>query len=167
MFRNIPWFAGLLIILAGCQSYPQRLNLSYDPGGRGVNSPAAELSPQYVGNYLVFVSDRNGSPDLYLFDTLSQRFLDLPGLNSLATTIADPSISEDGRYIAYLGSRLGLADVYVYDRETALSRNLTEGLQAQVRHPVISADGGAIAFEANQTGQWDILIYDRDGNALD
>ncbi|MDB9493626.1 Tol biopolymer transporter periplasmic protein [Spirulina major CS-329] len=161
------WFCLLGLMLGGCQGYPRSLNLPYDAGGRGVNTPASELSPQMVGDYLILVSDRKGSQDVFLFDMAQRQLIDLPGLNSLDASVNDPTISEDGRYIAYLGSRLGLADIYVYDRDTGLTQNLTEGLQAEVRRPVISANGAAIAFEANEEGRWNIKIYDRQGNALD
>ncbi|MEM8638633.1 MAG: Tol biopolymer transporter periplasmic protein [Cyanobacteria bacterium P01_G01_bin.54] len=142
------------------------LNLTYDAGGRGVNSPASELSPQFIGQYLVFVSDRNGSHDVYLYDLEARKLIDLPGLNSLTSSAADPSISEAGRYIVYTASRLGMTDIYLYDRDTGLNRNLTEGLAAQVRRPVISADGSRIAFEANREGQWDVLVVERSGEAV-
>lgn len=142
------------------------MNLPYDTGGRAPNSPASELSPQFNGEYLVFVSDRNGSHDIYLYNVAERQLFDLPGLNSLDSSASDPSISEDGRYIAYLDSRLGIADIYVYDRDTGLKRNLTEGLQAEVRRPVMSADGSRIVFEANENGQWDILVYARSGQKI-
>ncbi|MGB0561867.1 MAG: TolB family protein [Spirulinaceae cyanobacterium] len=142
------------------------MNLTYDAGGRGVNSPASELSPQFTGQYLVFVSDRNGSHDVYLYDLEARKLIDLPGLNSLTSSAADPSISEEGRYIVYMASRLGMADIYLYDRDTGLNRNLTEGLQAEVRRPVISADGSRIVFEANREGQWDVLVVERSGEEV-
>ncbi|NEO83686.1 MAG: TolB family protein [Spirulina sp. SIO3F2] len=154
-------------IAGGCGGYPQVLNLTYDAGGRALNSPASELSPQFTGEYLVFVSDRNGSHDVYLYNLEARQLIDLPGLNNLTSSAADPSISEDGQYIVYTASRLGIADIYIYDRETGLNRNLTEGLQAEVRRPVISADGSRIAFEANREGQWDVLVYARSGEEVD
>lgn len=159
--------SGAGLVLSSCGGYPRSLQLSYDAGGRAANSPASELSPQFTGRYLVFVSDRNGSHDVYLYDTKDRQLLDLPGLNTLTSSAADPSISEDGQYIAYTASRLGMADIYIYDRETGLNRNLTSGLQAEVRRPMISADGSRVVFEANQEGQWDVLVVERSGDLVE
>ncbi|NEO27209.1 MAG: TolB family protein [Kamptonema sp. SIO4C4] len=153
-------------VLGGCQGYPRLLNFPYDTSGQGLNSPASELSPQVSDQYIVFVSDRNGSQDIYLFDAENRQLLPIPGLNALDMAASDPSISEDGRYIVYTASRLGQSEIYIYDRETGVDRNLTDNLQAEVRHPQISADGSRIAFEANRDGQWDILVYDRSGKTV-
>ena len=155
------------ILAGGCGGYPRLLKFPYDTGGRGLNSPTGELMPHISDANIVFVSDRNGSQDVYLFDADRRQLVELPGLNSLNAIASDPSISEDGRYIAFASSQLGISDIYLHDRETGLNLNLTKSLQAEVRRPNISSDGSAIAFEANRNGQWDILIYDRFGKAID
>jgi len=155
-----------LVLLTGCTGYPRLLSLPYASSGRGFNSANSELTPQLGAQLVVFISDRNGSQDVYLFDLNRRQLIDLPGLNSLEVTASDPSLSEDGRYIAYTASRYGVADIYLYDRETGTNRNLTENLQAEVRHPNISADGERIAFAANRDGHWDVLVCDRRGKVL-
>ncbi|AFY76204.1 MAG: TolB family protein [Hydrococcus sp. C42_A2020_068] len=156
----------LTSLLSSCTGYPRFLNFPFDPGGRSLNSPNSELSPQVNAPYIVFVSDRNGSQDVYLFDARRRQLIDLPGLNSLDEIASHPAISEDGRYIVFAGSRQGRADIYLYDRETQQKRNLTENLPAEVRNPTISTDGSRIAFEVAKNGQWDILVCDRNGQPL-
>ncbi len=152
-------------LLSGC-SYPRLLSFPFDSAGRSLNGPTSELTPQVNSRYIVFVSDRNGSQDVYLYDTQSQRLVNLPGLNSYDEVASHPSISEDGRYIVFAASRQGRTGIFLYDRQTQQKRNLTAELPAEVRNPTISADGGRIAFEAAKDGQWDILIYDRSGTML-
>ncbi len=152
--------------LGGCGGYPRLLNFPFDAGGRGLNSPALEIHPQVAGQFVVFVSDRNGSQDIYLFDAKNRRLIDLPGLNSFDEIASHPSISEDGRYIVFAMSRQGRSDIYLYDRTTAIKRNLTSTLPAEVRNPVISADGSKIAFEIAANGQWDIAVYNPSGQAI-
>lgn len=154
------------LVLTGCTGYPRLLNFPFDAGGRSLNSSVSELNPQIASSYLVFVSDRNGSQDVYLYDAKNQRLIDLPGLNSLNEIASHPSISEDGRYIVFAASSQGRSGIYLYDRETQQKRNLTENLQAEVRNPTISADGSTIAFESAKNGQWDIVIYDRSGQPV-
>lgn len=160
---------GLIIatLLNGCVGYPRVLNFGFDSSGRSLNSPASELEPAIASRYLVFVSDRNGSRDIYLYDAQERRLSNLPDLNSFDMIAAHPSISEDGRYIVFAGSRRGQqTDIYLYNRDTKVTRNLTEGLPAEVRNPVLSADGTTIAFETSEDGHWDIAIYDRSGEPI-
>ncbi|MEA5535993.1 Tol biopolymer transporter periplasmic protein [Crocosphaera sp. XPORK-15E] len=153
-------------ILGGCTGYPRLLNFPVDAGGRSLNSRSAELDPQITSTYIVFVSDRNGSQDVYLFDAQKRQLIALPGLNSLDEIASHPSISEDGRYLVFGSSRQGKSNIYLYDRQTEQKRNLTENLAAEVRNPTINADGTEIAFEVAKDGQWDIMIYDISGNPI-
>ncbi|EAZ92234.1 TolB family protein [Crocosphaera chwakensis] len=152
--------------MTGCTGYPRYLNFPFDGGGRGLNSRASDLEPQVTSTYIVFISDRNGSQDVYLFDAQQRQLISLPGLNALDEIASHPSISENGRYVVFAGSRQGKTNIYVYDRQTEQKRNLTTDLQAEVRNPIINADGTQIAFEIAQDGQWDIMIYDLFGNPL-
>lgn len=169
-FSNSPFKLYLAVILASflssCTPSGSLLSFSFDPGGRSLNSPASELNPQISGRYIVFVSDRRGTQDIYLFDAIEQVLVDLPGLNSLDAIASHPSVSENGRYIVFAGSRQGRVGIYLYDRELKQLRNLTENLQAEVRNPTISADGSAIAYESSENGQWDIRVCDRAGEPL-
>lgn len=155
-----------LSMLSGCVGYPRILSFPFDPGGLSLNSSASELNPQISGRYIVFTSDRRGSQDVYVYDTLTGNLVDLPGLNSFDTIATHPSISQNGRYIVFAGNRQGREAIFLYDKETRIERNLTANLQSLVRNPTISADGSRIAFESSVNGQWDILVYDRSGQPL-
>jgi Tol biopolymer transport system component len=164
-FIFIPIIASLSL-LVGCGGYPRLLSYPFDPGGRSLNSLASELNPQTSGRYIVFTTDRRGSQDIYMFDTVSRNLVDLPGLNSLDAIASHPSVSQDGRYIVFAASRQGRSAIFLYDKETRQSRNLTANLQAEVRNPTISADGKRVAFESTVNGQWDILVYNSNGEPL-
>lgn len=156
----------LLLLLGGC-TYPHLLNLPSDASGQTLNSPFAQQEPQLSGDYLVFVSDRNGSQDVYLYDLPHRRLVDLPGLNAIDMAAEHPGVSADGRFIVFAASRQGRQDIYLYDRQIQYRRNLTDGLNASVRNPSISADGQRIAYESNASGHWDIVLCDRAGKPLD
>jgi len=165
----VRWFRVLIPFLlgglGGCAG-PQLLSFPFDPGGRSLNSPFAELHPRISGRYIVFASDRRGSQDIYLYDTISRNLIDLPGLNAIDLMASSPAISENGRFIVFAGTRQGQSGIYFYDRDLRQLRNLTENLKAEVRNPSITADGNMIAFESNATGQWDVLLYNRFGQPL-
>ncbi|MTJ51952.1 Tol biopolymer transporter periplasmic protein [Anabaena sp. UHCC 0253] len=154
------------ILLTGCFGYPRLLSYPFDPGGRSLNSFASELNPQISGRYLVFTTDRRGSQDVYMFDTVTRNLVDLPGLNSFDMIASHPAASENGKFIVFTASREGRANIIFYDRDVRQSRNLTGNLQGEVRNPTISADGSRIAFEYSNNGQWDVLVYDRFGQKL-
>lgn len=153
-------------VLTSCTGSGRLIDFPFDPAGRSLNSSWSELTPQVTGRYIVFVSDRRGTQDVYLYDTMTRLLVDLPGLNALDAIASHPSISEDGGSIVFVATRRGNSDIYLYNRETRQLRNLTETLLAEVRNPSISADGSKIAFESSENGQWDIVIYDRAGRRL-
>lgn len=153
-------------LLTSCTGYPRLVNYPFDPGGLSLNSPAGEMNPAVTSRYIIFTSDRRGRHDIYLYDMVNQRLIEVPGLNALDTITSKPSISEDGRYIVFSAIRQGRSGIFLYDRETRQSRNLTVNLQAEVRNPTLSADGQVIAFESSENGQWDIKVYDRFGQPL-
>lgn len=159
-------FMAIATTLSSCGAYPTIVSFPFDPGGRSLNSPAEELMPQVSGRYIVFISDRRGSQDVYLFDIQTRSLIDLPGLNSLDVVASHPAVSENGRYIVFAAIRQGRSGIYLYDRENRQLRNLTENIQAEVRNPTISGDGSIIAFESSANGQWDILLCDRFGQPL-
>jgi beta propeller repeat protein len=153
-------------LLTGCFGYPRLLSYPFDSGGRSLNSFASELNPQISGRYIVFTSDRRGSQDVYMFDTVTRNLVDLPGLNSLDTIASHPAASENGQFIVFAASRQGQTQIVFYDKDVRQLRNLTGDLQGEVRNPTISADGSRIAFEYSDNGQWDVLVYDRFGQKL-
>ncbi|NEP62382.1 MAG: TolB family protein [Symploca sp. SIO2G7] len=160
----------LLVIaswLTSCGSSARLLNFPFDAAGRGLNSPASELTPYLSKRYIVFVSDRQNSQDIYLYDAIERHLIDLPGLNSLDAIASHPVVSEDGNTIVFAAIRQGRSNIYFYNRETHQLSNFTKNLAAEVRNPTISADGSRIAFESSENGQWDIVVYNRSGEPLD
>lgn len=160
------WTFALIGLLTSCTSAVRLLDFPFDPGGRSLNSPASELTPKVSERYIVFVSDRRGSPDVFLYDANTSNLIDLPGLNSLDAIASHPAITENGQWIIFAAISQGSSGIYLYNRETRQLRNLTANLAAEVRNPTISADGSTIAFESSQNGKWEIVVCDRSGKPL-
>ncbi|HEY9849493.1 MAG TPA: Tol biopolymer transporter periplasmic protein [Leptolyngbyaceae cyanobacterium] len=152
--------------LNGCSGYPIAQPLPFDVGENSINSPGGDVEPQISGRYIVFSSDRRRRQNIYLYDVVEKRLIDLPGLNAPDAIASHPSASQDGRYIVFATTRQGRSGIALYDRQTRQLRNLTANLPAEVRNPTISADGNIVAFESSIRGQWDILVYDRFGRRL-
>ncbi len=154
------------LTLSSCSGYPRLLSFPFDSSGRSLNSRASELNPQISAQYITFVSDRNGSQDVYLFDAKSRRLIDLPNLNSFDEVAYSPSISEDGRYLVFMAIKEGKSGLFLYDRTTQQKRPLITGLKKEIRNPVISSNGERIAFEIANNGQWDIVVTDIRGKPI-
>ncbi|TAF55932.1 MAG: Tol biopolymer transporter periplasmic protein [Oscillatoriales cyanobacterium] len=154
-------------LLGGCTPYPRIIESALDPGGRSLNSPFNERSPDIAGRYIAFVSERQRRQNIYLYDLQTNQTIDLPGLNTLTTLASDPDVSSDGRYIVFVGNRQDRSGIYLYDRQARQVREIAANLRASVRNPTISADSLRIAFEASINGQWDILVYTRSGQPIE
>lgn len=152
--------------LTGCSNYPRILNFPFSDNGRSFNSHSAELNPFIAGSYITFVSDRNGSQDIYLYDAKQRRLIDLPGLNAFDEVVSYPSVSEDGRYLVFLILAEGKSGLYVYDRTTQQKRLLIPQREKEIRNPMISSNGEKITFEVTNEGQWDIMVTDIKGNII-
>ena len=153
-------------LLTGCSNYPRLLNFPFSDNGRSFNTRSAELNPYIAGSYVTFVSDRNGSQDIYLFDAKARRLIDLPGLNAFNEVALNPSISEDGRYLVFLIVAENKSGLYLYDRTTQQKRPLITQINKEIRNPMISSNGERITFEIANNGQWDIAITDIKGKPL-
>ncbi|QOV21660.1 TolB family protein [Anabaenopsis elenkinii] len=135
-------------------------------GTTSLNSRYTEEQPALSGNgrFLAFISNRNGSHQLLVYDLQEQRLVSTPGLNRPRTITESPSLSYTGRYIAYLTSDQGRPVVALYDRATQNSQVITPSYRGWLRNPGISADGRYIVFETASRGQWDIELLDRGPN---
>ncbi|MFS8885397.1 TolB family protein [Synechococcus sp. H70.2] len=150
------------LVLLGC-SPPGFRTPPPSLSNSGLNSifPDGEPALSGDGRYLVFSSARSGSQDIFLYDMVERRLVDLPGLNSSDVAASSPDISADGRYIVYVSNALGKSEIFLYDRETRRVENISSRVPGDVRNPTISGDGRFIAFESNGRGQWHIEIFDR------
>jgi Tol biopolymer transport system component len=160
--RLIHWslslgIAGLVVACGSSDRFsdPSRLNSRY-------NDEQPALSGN--GRFLAFVSNRNASRSILLYDLQQQQLIPLPQLNRRDTIAENPSLSYTGRYIVYIVADQGKPTVALYDRATQQSQLLTQWYPGWVRHPSISPDGRYIVFESGSRGQWDIEVLDRGSN---
>ena len=134
----------------------QPRRLTADPGldYNGVVSPD--------GRWVVFTSERSGSPDLYM--------LDLEGEGAPRPLVASPAledaaaISPDGRQLLFVSTRSGNADIFVMPfqpedpSEAGEAKNLTRHAAGDY-NPVFSPDGTRILFSSSR----DALVTTTEG----
>jgi Tol biopolymer transport system component len=138
------------------------------PPGSGDWSPA----PSQTGARIAFVSDRNGNPDIFVYDASGDSLLALPGLASDSTD-TEPSLTPDARYLAFASTRPGGAggsDIFLYDLQTKTFVTLVMGVNSaqDERQPSISANGMVLSFESNRSGGvggFDVWNHDRQSGA--
>jgi len=108
------------------------------------------LSPD--GRYLALISDRTGSPQVYVRDMQRKK------MNRITETgkyNVSPSWSPDGKFIAYASKREGVSSIYRIDPKSKEENRVTpKSMNAE--SPTWSPDGSMIAFSGKKGGDWKI-----------
>ena len=108
------------------------------------------LSPD--GRYLALISDRTGSPQVYVRDMQRKK------MNRITETgkyNVSPSWSPDGKFIAYASRREGVSSIYRIDPKSKKENRVTpKSMNAE--SPTWSPDGSMIAFSGKKGGDWKI-----------
>jgi len=124
--------------------------LTYHPA----NDWQPALSPD--GQTVVFVSDRDGLPDVFSIPLMG----DQP-VNLTQTPLAQedtPVFSPDGSVIAFASDRTGDWDIYLMNPDGSKVRPALSGQTGTDElHPAFTPDGLALVFSSNRAdGNWDI-----------
>ena len=140
----------------------------------GIDTAAAyddwSPSPDRTGARFAFVSNRNGSPDIFVEDSGTLR--SIPELQSAGNDI-EPSLTPDGRWLCFASDRAGgagLYDLYLYDLNTSalVALSPTVNTAFNERRPSIGAGGTVISFQSDRStglGLWDVWNYNRSTGA--
>lgn len=131
-----------------------------------------EALPEPLSGSIVFYSDRNGNPDIYLMNA------DGTGLVQLTDDPAyddSPALSPDGSRIAFLTARHDpdphfpnlIYEIYIMDSDGSNLRRLTNN-DVPETHPAWSPDGEKITFDADYDGDgyYEIYTVGADGSNL-
>jgi TolB protein len=121
------------------------------------------ISPRWnprTGREIAFISDRAGSPQIYVMDAsgANQRALIARGGHA-----DSPSWSPDGRYIAFTYGGAGSFQIFVADVASGQVIQLTS--QGRNESPTWSPDSRHLAFQSNRGGRWEVWQMHIDGTS--
>ena len=138
-------------------------------GQVGVNPIGTLLPASAAPGRIVFVSDRDGSSEIYVMDADGSHPTRLT--YSTAQTKNDfPAWSPDGRRIAFVSTRDGTPEIHVMNSDGSQQTRLTDhqGSGSSYRtgafHPAWSSDGTKLAFISGTEGENKICIMNADGS---
>ena len=130
------------------------------------NNSAIDSSPTWspTGRQIGFISDRSGSPQLWVMDADGSNVQRLVREGGHCDS---PDWSPDGRFITYSWQPRGIWNHQIYVIEVATGRifQLTSG-RGSSENPHWSPDGRHIAFQSDRTGSKQIFVMNADGKNL-
>lgn len=112
-----------------------------------------KVSPD--GKYLAYVSDRTGSPQIYLLNLASKSRTRLSKKGGYNVT---PVWSPNSKSIAYRGIRSGVSSIYRIDIGSREERKLTPN-SVSAEAPTWSPDGSLVAFVGKQRSRVPKIFY--------
>lgn len=127
----------------------------------GLDAPGASYddwdpSPGNHASLIAFVSDRNGNPDVFVYDALGDTLLDLPDLRS-ADRDLEPSLTPDDHFLCFASDRSDPGgtgfNLLLYDLRARTFIPLANlNGSGDERHPSLSDDGDVIVFQSDRPG---------------
>jgi len=124
---------------------------------------AVNISPRWnpkTGREIAFISDRGGSPQIYVMDASGGN--ERPLLNQ-GGHMDSPAWSPDGRFIAFTWDGGGGGfNIYLADVASGQVLRLTR--EGRNESPAWSPDSRHLAFQSNRTGRWEVWAMHIDGS---
>lgn len=122
---------------------------------RLIASTFSDMSPSIsaAGDRIAFVSDRSGTPEIWVAQSDGSREMQLTTFAGAFT--GSPRWSADGNWIAFDSMQSGSWNIYVVGSQGGAVRAVTRDASNNAR-PSWSRDGKWIYFSSNRTGRWEI-----------
>lgn len=125
------------------------------------DEPVEPIVPSTFG-HIVFLSDRDGSKNLYVMDAAGAN---LTRLTPASFFDDGPRWSPDGGRVAFTSTVDGNTDIYIVNADGSGLLRLTDD-PAKDSSPSWSPDGTRLAFESIRDGNYEIYLVHADGGGL-
>lgn len=115
---------------------------------------AVNQPPTYTRGRIVFVSDRDGNPEIY---SCNPDGSNISRLTNDAAGYDEPAWSPDGKHIAFVSDRTGHPEIYIMnaDGSNVVRRTFLENY---TQNPAWSPDGSTIAYSSNGNDSANISV---------
>ena len=156
-----------LIVLAASPRDKADLYTAHLDGSdmRMIVSGGMNTDPDFApdGGSVIFVSDRDGDEDLYLYDMNSGK---TDRITDNAANDFAPSFSPDGKELVYVSNQDDPYkwEIYAIDVKKGRIARLTDNVYWD-GFPRFAANGQSIVFSSKRNGSEDIYVMRRDGGA--
>ncbi len=141
--------------------FPSRIPLDLGGAGHFLASQIPQWSPD--GNWIAYVSDKTGSPEIWLWSAPNGRDIQLTNLSARINAFR---WSPDGKWIAFSGDRYGNYDIWKASVPGGGVQRLTSGEQYEV-FPTWTPNGKKILY-VELSESWadhDVMAITSDGEA--
>ncbi|HSR33056.1 MAG TPA: hypothetical protein VLY63_21030, partial [Anaerolineae bacterium] len=138
-----------------------------------VSESNTNAQPSLSGNgqYVAFVSDRDGNPEIFVarLDVAPIEVIQVTH-TGVGVTHAQPSISHDGQRIAFVSDQDGNPEIYILDWDTTpveVVQITNTGSGVMNDQPSLSGTGQYIAFVSDEDGNPEIFVARLDVDPID
>ena len=150
------------VFVSGEQQEAELYLWSADTLTRLTSNAFADGEPHVAAGRLVFMSEREGSPDIYIADlraTTARR------LTTDLSTDGEPALNPAGDRIVFVSMRSGTPRLWTMDTLGGSLQALATGSATFTpeRAPAWSPDGDRIAFTSARTGTSQVFVVDATG----
>lgn len=134
-------------------------DLSTNQQKRITNDSASQRYPDIDKNLIVWVDDRNGSLDIFVYNLITKKTQQITTMD-VAPTIGEPAIS--GRRVVWEEWRDGYSHIFLYNLTTKSEKQLTTDSR---NHRFPSISGHRVVYKAYHDKDvplptWEIYLYD-------
>lgn len=131
------------------KTYPIIANLTSQVG----NNSAPAFSPDQ--KKIVFVSNRNGNPDIYTVNSGGTEPTQLTNTPGIAEDV--PSFSPDGTKIIFGAFDGKNGEIFLMNADGSQQKNISNAPESAEGRPSFSPSGQFVVFDSNRTGNFEVF----------